>query len=318
MKRLLIATLAAALTLPAMAQKVQNASHNKGLAIDVSIGADYTRLGYKTQNPTANLNAQTIGGFGFDARLALDFFFNEYFGIGVGADISRYAGGAKLNGQLVWDDVTDTDGERYQHTLALKDWKETQQLTYIEPEVMFWGAIPVGEAHVSLGVGVKYSQAFSAGYKGSGELTHTGYYDMWGLTLSGVDAHGFYTQMDYKPSGALSARPSNLFVVGKVGVLLPLTTGLDLQIHAAGAFCVLKADAVGGNAPLGFKGDRPGMDKAHYFMEDYQSLTATAALVGNYKPLQVGLEVGLRYTIPFHKGKKGGPCNCVNDDTWYW
>jgi len=63
-----------------------------------------------------------------------------------------------------------------------------------------------------------------------------------------------------------------------------------------------------GQSELGFQNDRAGMEGTHYFMASYDGITATNILSEKSHPIQVGLELGIRFVFPH---KKSYPCKCM-------
>lgn len=276
-------------------------THSAGSSFELSVGAGYGTLGYGTQD-AQTLSAKNVGSWSATAHVGYNYFFVEWVGIGIGVDYTRYGSVMQLDGTMQWNGVGDTDGEKYQHTLSLSPWKETQQVGYLEPSVAIKLSIPAGSIYVIGEVGGKYGLALHSEYTGSGTLTHTGYYKPWDLTLENIDAHGFYTTKDYHPKGALDKPDGKFSIYGKVGVLIPLIEHLDLMAQVYGQYA-LTGSAVGGDIMPGYLHDMDGMEEAHYFMSDYSSWTKSPLVTGTIKPWVVGLEVGIRYTIPHVKNK---------------
>ena len=139
------------------------APKQKGVAFDFGIGAGYSTLGYKTQS-TDLLNANATGSWGMRANIGVNYFFNNYFGIGIGAAFTRYGGGMSLNGTMLWEGVTDTDGERYNHHLRLNNWREIQQQLFLAPNLTLQAVIPADRARVLIRFGAEYAACLQASY----------------------------------------------------------------------------------------------------------------------------------------------------------
>lgn len=330
--RFVVTLVCIAMTIPLQAQRrgLYNTRQNSGrnLSFDASIGAGYSQLGYQANNP----NASTTGDYGLNAHLAVNYFFTTYFGIGIGADFTRYGQSLSLRDKpLTWQGVTDTDGdemvygEQYDHTLYIYSWTERQQQLYLAPQIMLLSVIPIGQVGLTIEAGVEYAFCLQSSYRGAGDMEHTGYYPKWGLTLHDVAAHGFYRTTDFAPKGLLEEQFANrqqLAIVGKIGVQIPLTERLDLRVNALCKYAVYvspnTSNTAGGEARLGmdagFHENRQpiaeGERDPHYFIPEYTSLTTTEVAQGTYHPLLVGLEVGIRYRIPMGSTH---PCRCLTD-----
>lgn len=305
-----------------LSMSAQNPS--KGISFDVQVGAGYSTLGYKV-NAQDVLPASTVGSYGLNAHIGINYFFSRYVGISMGADVARYGSQMRLGGTLAYPDVTDTDGERYTHSLTIHSWCEQQQQIYLAPQLLLQATAPVGMARLSFALGVEYGFCLRSFYSAKGDLEHTGFYEPWNLTLHDVPSHGFYRGDNLRPRGLFAADMQQLSLVARAGVLIPLARRLDLSVHALFKYSVLGGRSLngqnaafgeaGGELPLGFR-EEPGsvsqeVYDAHAFMPAYSPLVSTALTSGAYKPLLVGLEIGIRYTIPF--GRKKYPCRCVVD-----
>lgn len=290
---------------------VENTVHSRGHSFEITVGGGYSSLGYKVNEVSALLNSRTIGSYSAQGHLGYNWFFTEYVGLGVGLDVEHYGQSAKLDGQLVWEGVTDTDGEKYDHHLALNKWSETQDYWTFEIPVSLVFSIPVQDkVYITLQAGGKYGIPLTAGYSGKGELTHTGYYKPWDLTLMEKPNHGFYSETAFTPKGAIT-RKNYWSVFAKAGVAIPLVEHLDLLVQAYFNYALTEVANTEQNGVLGFRDDRPGQEQTHYFMDPYIGLGNTAVITDAFKPWSVGLEVGIRYTItPERKAKY--PCRCMD------
>lgn len=299
---------AAAVSLTAVAQNPA-----KGVSFDIAVGAGYSALGYKAQNVDA-LSPHAVGDWGMNAHVGINWFFLDWLGLGIGLDATRYGGGLNLTGQMDWLDVTDTDGERYNHTLTLNRWRETQQEWYLAPQFLIHAAIPVQRVRVLVSLGAEYAFCLSSTYRGAGMLTHTGYYPFGNLTLHDVPKHGFYTTDMLRPNGRGDADVQYLSLLGKVGVAIPVAKHWDFTCNIIAKYAVYgsRTREAGGEAEIGFyENQTPDTESdPHWFIPPYAPLTATALTTGKYAPLYVGLEIGIRYTIP---QKKRWPCMCIEN-----
>ena len=310
--RKLTALIVLFITLPLWA--ATGARHSRGHAFEVTVGGGYSSLGYKVTNITDNLASKTSGSYSLQAHLGYNWFFSEYVGLGVGVDMQHYGQQAKLNGTLSWSGVTDTNGEKYDHTLDINNWAEKQNYWAVEIPVSIVFSIPVQDKlYITAQVGGKYGLPLSGKYAGSGTLTHSGWYAPWGLTLTNIPNHGFYTEKGFSPKGTLPKK-NYWTVFAKVGVAIPLVEHLDLLVQGYVNYAITAVGQSGRDDAIGFRNDRPGQEQAHYFMNNYTDLSNTAVINGAYKPWSAGLEIGVRYTIQTKKTNKY-PCRCLNN---YW
>jgi len=305
-KTLLILALAAAL--PVWCAP----NHSKGHSFEFTIGGGYSMLGYGVKQATENLTPTSSGSYGVGLHLGYNWFFTEYVGLGVGVDAQRYGQSTTLNGTLSWIGVTDTDGELYDHRLALHSWKESQQYWNVEIPLSLVFSIPVDEKiYITAQIGAKYCVPISGSYSGGGVLTHSGYYQPWNLILEDKPNHGFYTENDFHPNGRMPK--SNYWsIFGKLGVAIPLVDNLDMLIQATVNGAITPCAKEGEAQIIGFRNDRAGQEQTHYFMTDYIALYNTEFTTGKIKPLSAGLEIGIRYTIQAHRHRRY-PCRCVRD-----
>lgn len=314
MKKVLCCILFVAALLPCVSQ-AQNPV--RGVSFDALVSVGYSSLGHKTSSSAyPDLVASPVGDYGASAYIGANIFFTHIFGLSLGCDFSRYGGAVKLSGKQIWQGVTDTDGELYDHTLSLYRWRERQQQLFLSPQFLLLFSIPANTVRVQIGVGAEYDICLRSSFRASGDLEHTGTYLPWNLTLHDVDAHGFYRNKSYRPHGTLSDGGQYVSVVAKAGVLVPLARNLDLSLNVVGKYAVYAnpktSVQAGGDLPVGFREDAECISaeavQAHAFMPRYSSLFQTGLVRGSYCPLFVGFEVGIRYTIPF---RKHYPCRCI-------
>lgn len=276
-------------------------------AFEIGIGAGYGTLGAKSGEAMPGTQVNTPGSWSMSAHAGYSFFFCDYVGIGVGADVTRHGQRIGIDGEQVWRGVIDTDGERYDHHMILNGWSEAQETWYIEIPVSLKANIPAGRVYIMLEAGGKYGLPISTKYSGSGTTTHYGYYEPWDLTLRDMPDHGYYTEEGFRPTGEIEGLKNRWSVFGKVGVGIPLNDWLDLTAQLYGQYALTAIGTAGGEENLGFRNDRPGQAEAHYFMSDYTSALHTQMVKGDMKPWNIGVEIGLRFVIP-HRQKECWPC----------
>lgn len=296
-------------------------------AFDLTIGGAYSNIGWKSQvdieskMPTLNVNLSNKGLFAVGGNFSYTWFFCRYVGIGVGAGIWRAGTNLTLNGNLTYEGVTDTDGERYNHITQIDGWQERQTLLYAEIPLALRMNIPLNGRSRSLSsnqsvsligeISVAYCLPISMNYEASGTIKQTGYYEPWHLTLHDIDEAGFYTENKFSPSGKL---PSYKFfnIGAKLGVAVSLTKRVQLTAQAAFHYSVKQVTSAEGMGLLGFRNDREGQEQTHYFMSEYTTLAQTNLLQGKPKLMNIGLEIGVRFLLQHSKHSKY-PCRCWID-----
>lgn len=275
-----------------------------GSAFEAGVGAGWTTLQYTLTDGT------NTGAAHFSVHAGYSYFFNRNIGIGVGVDFARYGASAYYGNKLLtWDGVQDSDGETYMHQTQLNHWRETQSLYAVSVPLVLQFAFPINRSLQFIGdVGVRYAHFVSTGYAASGNITHTGYYAPWRLTLQDMEPYGFYSTSDFRPSGSLNNRPFSINLVAKFGVVIPINKRVDLTAKAYLDYGLTRAlDLEENAAALGFRNDHDGMSEMHSFMNDYSTILATDQLNGGRaNVLAVGIEVGVRVSLSTkHK------CNCL-------
>ncbi len=285
--------------------------------VEFSVGGGWSSLGYKLNtNAQPMLTAKQPGSYGLTAHVGYGLMFNEYVGLGIGADISRYGSDTKLLGALQWKGVSDTEGEIYDHVTDIHGkWKDNQQMYAVEIPLTFYFRAPFGGGDVAFSgeVGAKIAIPVWSNATYGGSLTHTAFYDPWLLTLKNVQGHGFY---DSEMNGSYTFNPrmtAAAFVKLGVEMALDDRERVWFLAHVYGNYHFMPAfDLTENPVGLGFCNDtdNPALRDAHYFMNDYNGILATDMLSGKPNPLSIGIEIGIRIKIPHHPKE---PCHCVTD-----
>ena len=297
-----------ALLMAATLYAAPHTSHGRH-SFEATLGAGYASLGYPVTDLTDRLASKTIGSYGVQAHIGYNCFFSEYVGLAVGVDAHHYGQRTSLNGILSWNGVTDTDGERYEHILQLKPWTEHQDCWTIEIPLSLVFSIPVRNVLcITAQAGAKFALPLSATWNGHGTLVHSGYYEPWNLTLSDKPNHGFYTEQNFLPKGQWQSR-NYWTLFAKTGVAMPLIEHLELLIQLYAHYALTPVGGESTGQPIGFRNDRPGQEQNHYFMTEYTPFLLSGVITGPSKPWDLGLEIGIRYTIAQRKTKY--PCRCL-------
>ncbi len=277
--------------------------------VEFSAGGGWSTLTYSLNPSVATLQASDAGAFNMNLHVGYGLLFNSHIGFGFGVDISRYGANTRLQGDMIWNDVTDTDGERYNHITHINHWNDKQELYYVEVPLALYLMIPVSSVRLSAQVGVKYAFPFIRRSSFYGNVTHSGQYPDWGLTATDMPNHGFYTT-DLEGKNGIGLQ-HQLFAFAKVGVMVSVSSRTMFFSHLY-ANCGMRS-ALGKTSHSHDFGLRDNSDEAaqvHYFMEPASSLLETEIPTGKFLPVSVGLEVGFR--IRLSQGQRY-PCRCMEE-----
>lgn len=281
--------------------------------IEIAAAGGWSTLNYAVSSPIEGLNVRQNGSWSVTAHSEYIIMFNRYIGIGAGVDITHYGAITAIDGRMQWTGVTDTDGEVYNHHLSITGWRDKQDVWFLQPGLFIHADIPVGDnIAITFAGGGRYGLPIAQRMSYGGTTCHTGVYPQWGLTLSEMENHGFYTTTatmqttDWKANRMID-------LVLRAGVQYHIGKYTALMVRAWVACGVTDALRItSSNQALGFANDKPGMEKIHYFMNDYTSVLATNLVTDPHsKPIAAGLEIGVRWIFP-HPSKRTNICRCLN------
>ena len=283
--------------------------------VEVSVGGGWSSLGYELDNSAQpSLSVHQNGSYGLNAHIGYGLQFTRLIGVGIGIDISRYGGTGVINGNAIWQGVNDTEGEAYNHITAVDHWIDKQNMLLLEIPLSIYLRFPIAH-YVRLYVqpGVKACIPIKSSGSYSGSLRHMGEYEAWGLTISDVPNHGFYSsamegKYDLQPQVAIAA-----FL--KIGIEGALDKSHNVWLYGAlyGSFHCMPAFKTASEASsIGWRNDtqEKEMYNAHYFMSDYTPIINTDLMRGKPIPMAVGAEIGLRFRFPHIKPRR---CMCEEE-----
>lgn len=264
-----------------------DSTERRGHYIEAYIGASYGSLGYGFTDDNSRVN----GFISPLLQLQYAYFFHPNVGVGIGAWFTTNTSYAHLGGTYTWEDKVDTDLEQhYTHTSEIVTWKERQTIHNI--------AIPISlqfqyrkegkKAGLFGAVGVAPSFAVMNSYRVTeGQVTHSGYYPAWNLTLENMHEFGTkdYTQEE-SAKGKLAVNPQAI-VFADLGAIIALTRQIDLYI---GGYFQCGAN----DANKSEKHDLGWKDDDFSFMEDYTGSYALNSTKSSH-PYEVGLKVGIHW-----------------------
>ena len=283
----------------------------KGHHLWAGIGGAYADLGYSLRDADHSKAGKSHGGFGGMVQLQYAYFFHENWGVGAGAGFSHYTGYGILNHSKRFAGQTDSDGERYTHVAVTHQWKERQAayMVDIPIEVLFHHPF-TPDMGLYAGLGVKTGLILHSDYRlKSGSVEHRGEYAGWGLTLSEVDGHDFYSEQagrDFSTEKqALSLKLPVVGVMADVGLSVKLTEQLNLLVGAFFNYTCNNTRSAGttemGWKQSGYTGEQAYRN--HDFMNEYGGMIASE-YVQSVRPWEVGLKIGIDWR---HKEKVKTP-----------
>ena len=228
--------------------------------IEIAAGGGWSTLNYAVSSPIEGLNVRQNGSWSVTAHSEYIIMFNRYIGIGAGVDITHYGAITAIDGRMQWTGVTDTDGEVYNHHLSITGWRDKQDVWFLQPGLFIHADIPVGDnIAITFAGGGRYGLPIAQRMSYGGTTCHTGVYPQWGLTLSEMENHGFYTTTatmqttDWKANRMID-------LVLRAGVQYHIGKYTALMVRAWGACGVTDASRITyTNQALGFVKDNPGM-----------------------------------------------------------
>lgn len=263
--------------------------------IDVQAGGGIGGLGYEL-NGGHTLNAPSLF-----IEAAYTWFILPSAGLQTGIQITRIATTAVLTEPMEWrtgEDgtrLTDYMGEEYTHRASFNDWREKQQIWFLQ--------IPIGARfrhfaafnsrfgmHAAAGALVSFP--ISSHYRLlSGSVTHTGWYDQWRLLLHDIPGR-FETESFAKQQESFSKylKPFSLSVYAEAGVLVRLSERAEMMLAAYAQWMPLDLEAALPNErePLGFASER----NTYSFMSEYHGIIGTDK-TGAIHPWSAGIKIGL-------------------------
>lgn len=270
--------------------------YHKGHYIQAYLGGGYSSLQYRLsdgENPTGDI----LGGGQALIQLQYAYFFNDKWGLGIGASFSNLTSHARPTGSRKWNGVVDSDGEIYNHTTNISRWNERQTIhaLAVPVSVQFQHFYqPERGIFLSLGAAPQFTFPKLNQYKVlDGALEHSAYYEWSRLELNN-GVHEFTSQYQFA-KGDLQARKISAAVFADFGFLFTVRKDIDIYAGAYGYCNVLDAN-VSDKKELGWKDDN------FTFMNDYQGMYATTE-AGKSIPWAAGLKVGVHWHyIPKPKG----------------
>ena len=276
-------------------------------AIELSVGGGWSTLGYKVQPNQEDVRGANIGSWGLQAHVGYAFFFTPNVGLGVGANFSHYGADATLSGTAKWENVTDMEGEAYTHLTIIHSLHDKQDIYLVEIPLTVYFLVPLSDdLSLNAEIGAKYALPILSDASYYADIEHQGNYGIWGLNLYDVPGHGFYRENDFHNTYSVAAK-NQLSLFLKLGLSYEISTNIHLFGNIYGDYGLFNT-LQNGEFELGFQNDRAGMEETHSFMPAYNGIITTNYISEKSHPIQIGLELGLRFVFPH---KKTYPCKCM-------
>ncbi len=296
--RIVIIFLLLGLSLPMTAQM-----HS---AVEISVGGGWSSLGYKVQPDQADVNGSNPGSWGAQVHVGYALFFTPNVGLGIGANFSHYGSTASFSGTAQWEGFTDTDGEKYNHLALIHSLKDKQDVYLVEIPLTFYFVYPITDLlSFNMEVGAKYGIPVMSSASFRADIEHQGDYGIWGLNLHEVNGHGFYREKNFHDDYPVSI-PNQISAFLKLGIAYEFRKNMQFFANIYGDYGFTNTLKHGESA-LGFRNDRAGMETTHSFMPAYHGIITTNNISAKSHPMQIGLELGIRFVFPH---KKTYPCRC--------
>ena len=264
-----------------------DSSDRRGHYIQAHVGLGYGSLGYKLDGDDNRAN----GSFSALLQLQYAYYFHPNWGVGAGLWFTNYTSHARIGGAYQWLGQTDTDYEtNYDHTASVNKWRERETIHNIgiPVSIQFQMRKDTWKAGIFAAIGIAPSFSVSKKYKVTeGEITHSGYYPKWDLTLTDMHEFGTKNYTDApEAKGKMSVRPQATFFAD-LGTLIPLTKQIDLMV---GAYANVSMN----DANKSDKQDLGWRDESFDFMNEYKGAYATT-LAGSSHPWEVGVKIGVHW-----------------------
>lgn len=252
----------------------------KSNMLSLSVGSGQHNLNYTMKD-----GVQTPE-IGFSASMTFTHYFTPKLGLLSGVGIQTFGSVSTLN-LTENTQAIDSDMDMYVHHAKFNDWKEKQQVMFVEIPVAGQFKQRISDKiNMLLTLGAKISLPINVTYQTiGGEIITSGYYPQYNIELTDLPNHGFTTiSQSYSGENKLNLLVS---AISKLGISYKLTEKID--IHAGGYFNygfnnILKADT-----------------KMLYQLDGtYNSVFQTYQTTG-IKPIAFGFEVGLNISIGKNK-----------------
>ena len=221
------------------------------------------------------------------AEIDYAYFFHKYFGIGVGLRVSNTTSVARLAGSRVWNGVTDTDGETYNHTTDILSWRERETMHTLDVPVMLESQFYFNDKekagmYFDLGASLRVTGMNRFNVK-EGNIEDKAYYPATHLTLTQMHEFG---NRDMRQVGNLGIKRLGAGVFADMGFLFRIGKITDLALGGYFQYTVTDMN-IDNRQALGFA------NSTFSFMNNYVGAMNTSEATAAH-PWEAGLKIGLR------------------------
>lgn len=247
-----------------------------GHYLHFNVGGGFHNTSYQIQDGTQE------GKTGYTVNAAYSYFFTPKWGIQSGLGLQSYQSFSNLN-LLTKATEKDADNDTYELRTNYQGWREKQNSLFLDIPVLGQYRCAFGEKFgLMASAGFKISIPVQASYNTKGgTITTTGFYPQWGVELSDLPQHGFFTPSEgFK--GHYSFKSAYMAVVD-LGGLYKLSEKTDLY--------------VGGYFNYGLNNVLKPDSKLIFQQDDTYNGILTSNQTDKLRPVAVGLKVGLYWRL---------------------
>ena len=277
--------------------------------VQALIGLGYGSLGHDLKDKDGNKAGTNRGDLQGQLQVQYAYYFHPNWGVTMGVGFSAFGSHSVLNNTTVWTDITDSDGEKYDHYALTHNWCEQQITHIVDFPIGIQCQYPLNDNNLRLyaGAGIRIGvPVYSRWALHKGALEHQGYYPQWNMLIREGEGNmtgdrDFYTEhidSDWNTERhELKQKPVSLAVDANIGVMIPLNRQVDLMCGMYFQMGCLDLNPVKqtDRQEIGWQqtGKTPDC-RNHTFMNQYAGLLNTG-LASATHPWGVGVTVGVSW-----------------------
>lgn len=270
---------------------------------------------------TGFVNSQntTKGGMGYQLGAGYTYFFNSKWGIQTGIGIQKFNSTSTLNFNDSILNQVDIDGDNYKFHAQYNKWVEKHQALLFEIPLSAIYRYKLSEkSSLLFGLGGKISFPIKTSYKTTGgNISTSGYYDTYNVTLSDIPQNGFPkivgesdTYYSLKKSSGFSLKPA---------YLLSFDLGLTRKLNEKADFYI------GGYFNYGINNMQMSENKnilspdkydavSQKFIFNYNGVESTAQ-VKKINPISLGIKLGVYFNFGKNNASRNISSEIAKNDT---
>lgn len=275
-------------------------AQEKGLHLKIDGGLGWTDYLYNIDG------GSHAGRLGYGGSFGVQYFFNKHWGISVAGELFVYNTQSRYsNKSFLFKDQMDDEGDIYDLTIRLKNWKENQKTTFLEIPVMAMYQHKFGtkERHgLYFGLGIKAQIPLNSTFeRGDGVVGISAFYPEWGLPLGEEGLSVELPQHGYGHNGERLWEGKNdlkfgIAGVAEIGALFGLSRRVDLTLGVTADYGFMDIQ----KRQDDFIGPVPGTtQQAGSFIAEnvYYNGTLNSTQVSKINPLSVRGKIGIRVKL---------------------